>query len=325
MIDLLASEGHFLDHLAPIFLALPEERRGIVHTPPGLVERATALGLPEPRWLLKGETLEAGPPVLVASHGDYKRAGQRPIVLGEHGAGQSYSHAHPSYAGGGGRGRAVLFLCPNHQAARRNRRRYPKIPVAVVGMPVMDRLRHAPGPTGKKVAVSFHWRCKVAPEADTALDHFLPVLYTTAVALAVEGYELVGHAHPRIAAEASRRYREAGIPFAASFEEVVTEAAVFAVDNSSTLYQFAALDRPVVVLNSPRYRRNVNHGLRFWDEAGVGLNVSRPRDLCRSILAALEDPPEVRDRRRESVGRVVPFCDGSSASRAAEAVMALLG
>jgi hypothetical protein len=58
----------------------------------------------------------------------------------------------------------------------------------------------------------------------------------------------------------------------ASLREVQRRAAVYVCDNSSSMYEFAATGRPVVVLDLPEgrikgigYRRNINHGLRFWD------------------------------------------------------------
>ena len=88
-----------------------------------------------------------------------------------------------------------------------------------------------------------------------------------------------------------RLYRKAGIPFVAAFEDVCRQADLFIADNTSCLFEFAATGRPVVVLNSKYYRRNVNHGLRYWDAADVGIQVDRPEDLVAAVAEALVDAP----------------------------------
>jgi hypothetical protein len=109
-------------------------------------------------------------------------------------------------------------------------------------------------------------------------------------------FTVIGHGHPR-RSELASRYRRAGIEHVASFSEVCRRASIYVADNTSTLFEFAATGRPVVVLNARRYRRDVRHGLRFWDAAGVGPNVDRPRDLPDVVARALEDPPEFREKR----------------------------
>jgi hypothetical protein len=320
-----AGEGHFLDHLAPVWHDLPDEyRAGFYVRDEDLVAHARARGL-EP---VVGVP-EHGVLTYVAAIGDLRRVTKedrrRPIVLAEHGAGQTYSSRHPSYAGGLGRENVVLFVVPNMHAAKRNRARYPRTPNAVVGCPKLDGW-HPDPPAGPPVAVvSFHWRCKVAPETDTAYDHFVPVLESARAELERAGVELLAHAHPRLLPEAGPVFSELGLEVVEDFEEVVRRAHVYAVDNSSTLFEFAALDRPVVVLNSPRYRRGVEHGLRFWKDANVGVQVDHPEHLVAGILRALEDPSPVRRSRERAVARVYPVRDGTSAARAANAVLEELG
>lgn len=326
-IDLSAREVHFLDHLAPVWRALPAELRGSVYVADlEVAARARYHGLDRVviGWPYRGTRLG---PILAASYGDLRVCSRtrRPVILFEHGAGQSYSDRHRSYAGGTGRDHVALFIVPNAQAADRNARFYPNTPNAIVGCPKVDELLALEPPAAEPVvaAVSFHWRCDVVPETGTALDDFAPELDRARRTLAAAGVELIGHGHPRILAEASAAYRAAGIAVVDTFAEVAARAHLYAVDNSSTLFEFAALDRPVVVLNARAYRRNVQHGLRFWTEADVGLN-AEPGQLADTILAALEDRPEVARSRRAAVARTYPCTDGTSADRAASAIVSML-
>lgn len=326
-VDFAAHAVGYVDHLAPIFRAMPAEHRGRFYVTSWARARAIELGVAEAELVVHDDdALPAGAEVVVASYRDLSRARGRPVILCEHGAGQAYSTRHSSYAGGVGREDVVLFVVPNEQAAQRNRRRYPDTPNAVVGCPKLDELLTVPRPTGPPtVAISFHWRCDAAPpESGTALDEYRPALGDLRHGLAAAGVELIGHAHPAIAAELEPIYAAAGIEFVESFGDVARRAALYAVDNSSTLYEFAALGRPVVVLNSQRYRRNVRHGLRFWTEAAVGLNVDRPAELLPTILRALDDPEDARRSREASIARVYPVRDGTSARRAAAAVVAVV-
>lgn len=314
-----ATEPHFLDHLAPIVRELPADYLAGVYVDHAIADHAEARGL-DP---IVGVP-PAGAPVVVAAIGDLRRVDDgRPLVLAEHGAGQTYSNRQPSYAGGIGRDRVVLFIVPNLHAAKRNRARYPRTPNAVVGCPKLDQFAGSTAPPdGPPVAVvSFHWRCRVAPETDTALDHFLGGLEGARDVLAAAGVELRAHAHPRLIDEAAPLFTERGLPVVADFEEVIRTAHVYGVDNSSTLFEFAALGRPVVVLNAPGYRRGVSHGLRFWDAANVGLQIDHPRELAAGFLRALEDPPELARSREVALGRVYPVRDGTSALRAAAAIV----
>lgn len=325
-LDLSARETHFLDHLAPVWLALPEDLRGSVFVGNDDVARhARLLGLTDVviGWPERGSRLG---PILCAAFGDLRICSRtrRPIVLFEHGAGQSYSNRHRSYVGGTGREHVALFVVPNAQAAERSRRFYPRVRTAIVGCPKLDDLLGTPPPTGPPtVAISFHWRCEVVPETGTAFDDFADELESTRITLERHGVELIGHGHPRILEELRLPYKRAGIEVVDTFAEVVARAHVYAVDNSSTLFEFAALDRPVVVLNAKAYRRDVNHGLRFWDAADVGLN-AEPGWLAGNLLTALKDPPEVARSRRAAVARTYPVTDGTSADRAASAIVNLL-
>lgn len=327
MIDLSAREPHFLDHLAPVWRRIPLEERGKVYVgAERTAERAVELRLGAVRIGYPPRTGDGA--VIVSAAGDLKivSRGRRRIALFEHGAGQTYGNRHSSYAGGSGRGRVDVFLCTSEAVARFNRRSYPTKPALVIGSPRVDELAAIPrvSSSSPTVAISFHWRAdRIAPEAGTVLDEYLPHLADQVAELERAGVEVIGHAHPRIAEELGPLWRELGVEFVEHFDDVVARADAYAVDNSSTLFEFAALGRPVVVLNGEKYRRSVKFGLRFWTEADVGRNVDRPDDLAAGILEALEDGPELRRSREAAVARVYSVADGTSAARGALAVRSL--
>jgi hypothetical protein len=325
--DFLAYESHFISHLAPMWHALRRERGRFV-TDPDLVEYAATLGieatpLGPPRNTPTQPTYD-GTPALVASYGDMKkgrRLGYGPFAFLEHGIGQSYAGDrtaahHASYPGGRDRDDVELFLSPNEHSAARWRAAYPRARVEVVGSPRLDLLPSrqldpiAPSPV---VAISFHFPCSVVPETRPALGHYLGVLDQLA-----KRYAVVGHAHPRFFG-VERYYRRLGIEYVRSFDEVCRRADVYVCDNSSTIYEFASTGRPVVVLNQPGYRKGMDHGLRFWDAAEVGVNVWHQRDLVSAVAEALEDKP-ARQKARERALDIVYAHRSGAAQRAAAAV-----
>lgn len=335
MLDVVACEPQFIDHAAPVWHALPAAARGRFLTDARLLERAAARGIAAegipPDRIRAGVAPKArpgnGPQAFVVSIGDTKvarRLGYRRFAFMEHGAGQTYlmpgGVRHPSYAGGGDRGDTELFLVPNEYSAGAWRRAYPDARAEIVGCPKLDMLpAREPGPT--TVAISFHWPAFVAPESDTVLGDYLPVLPDLA-----RRFRMIGHAHPKgdWPDRMSTIYRRAGIEFVRDFDEVCRRADVYVCDNSSTLFEFAATGRPVVVLNGPRYRRNVHHGGRFWDWAPVGINVDQAGELVDAIDRALLDPEPVALERERVLDLVYAYRTGA-AGRAAAAITGWLG
>lgn len=258
---------------------------------------------------------------LVASYGDLNRARRqnqrRPtrIVLAQHGAGQSYSDNHASYPGGQNNEAVGMFLCPNEHSAGRWRAAYPRARVEVVGCPRLDDLpSRVPGP-GPVIAVSTHWDDKHSPEGRSAWSYIQSSLRELA-----KRYTVIGHAHPRYRRQLDPIYRRHGIEVVPTFDEVCRRADVYIMDNSSTLFEFASTGRPVVVLDAPTYRKNVNHGLRFWDAADVGVRIPATGDLIAAVETALEDAPEVAARREAALDIVYAFRTGA-AQRAADAIL----
>lgn len=286
------SRTHYRDHLRPIADAMGtgvvEHRRDV---PPG--------------------------PVVVASYLDLWAMRDRPAVFVEHGAGQSYGTRHPAYSGGDGRDNVVLFVCPSTTVADRNRARYPRADAVAVGCPRMDRF-HAdpPTPTGV-VGLAFHWFTGgVSPEARSAFPHHQSAL--DGLGRAFPG-RVVGTGHPRVLTRLRASYDPAGITTAPT-DDVIRDAAVMVADNTSVGWEYLSTDRPVVWLNAPWYRRNVEHGLRFWEHADAGIMVDDPGDVVDAVRWAMTDPEPHRTRRRDVIPRVYEYTDGKAAIRAAEAI-----
>lgn len=244
-----------------------------------------------------------GDTILTASWADAACARQwKTVALMEHGVGQTYGagSGHPAYAGGQGRcGHVDLFLCPNERVAALNRAACPGARVVVTGTPWLDDLARVERRPDVDVAVSFHWDCELCPETRCTVDDWWP-----AVAGLAGRFRLAGHGHPRAQPVLFPRYMDVGIEVVARFEDVVARAPVFAADNTSCLFYAAALGLGVVVLDSPGYRRRVNHGLRFWEYADVGVRVDRGIDLAAAVGEARAGPTV---RAAEIVGELFPW------------------
>lgn len=297
MIVPLAFEPHHRDHLDPIVACLPSVSE-VFSSPEDVA--------------------------LVPSYGALIRARRsrfRRFILTQHGAGQSYggerrTAAQPGYPGGKDNGGVGLFLVPNEHAASRWRAAYPKAEVAVVGCPKLDTLpRRDPGP-GPTIAVSFHWAAHFSPEAGSAFSHFWPAIPELA-----KRFHVIGHGHP-LRRDLAGFYQKHGIEYVKTFAEVCRRADVYVCDNSSTIFEFASTSRPVVLLNSPAYRRSVNHGLRFWDAADVGVQVGPDDDLGDAVQRALD---EDWTARREAALSIVYGLRTNGAQAAATAIVDWLG
>jgi hypothetical protein len=222
-----------------------------------------------------------------------------------HGCGQSYAGDRrtaraPAYAGGSGRDGVELILAPNEMAAARWRARYPDAAVHVIGA---TRLLAPPQPGEPLLGLSFHWEGGI-PEQRNAWAHYRSRIGWLAARLPV-----VGHAHPRFAGPARRQMERSGIRFVAELEELAAIATVYAVDNSSTLWEMGRT-RPTIALNAPWYRRDVHHGLRFWSHAG------RMADSPEELAAAAElllagELPEAKAERERICAEVIPALDGA--------------
>lgn len=332
MIDAYASQERYLRHLLPVWQALPEEDRGSLYLGGWLGPQNRSLGAAR----YDSTTFQRpGPRVLVASHGDYQMVatGRRAVYM-QHGAGQSYGGDQDpavarasAYAGGNGQGHTDLFLMPGPHPAGRCRRRYPSIPVVEIGCPALDSWAEVqpdrPAPQKPTVVLAFqrasrHGDYPLCAEHASALPHYAPVLPDLAWR-----YRVLGHGHPRARMGLEAVYGPLGISWV-DYREVMGSADVLCVDNSSIGFEAAAIGIPVVWLNAPWYRRDVEHGLRFWSEAGVGVEVDDPADLMPAIASVVTARRGWGDPAgRPALERVYTHMDGLSAQRAADAIVAL--
>lgn len=255
-----------------------------------------------------------------------------PVVYLEHGAGQSYDGDRTavgcgSYSGGLGLDHARLFLCPSRAVADRWNDAYPEVPAVAVGCPKLDRWHAQPrgiarGPAPRTVAVTFHWECRLVPETRSAFGHYARALPRLA---ACPDWRLLGHGHPRMWGRLRREWRRLGVPHTPDLADVLDQADLLIGDNTSALPEFASTGRPVVWLSAPWYRREVDHGGRFWRWPEGQVHVEHPSDLVAAVTEALADAPAVRAARDAMMREVYAYTDGRAAQRAADAIIGALG
>ena len=297
MIDVAGRESQFRDHLWPVYRALPPAARGHWHG-------ANLARTP----LTAGVTL-------VASWGDLKRVQGRAIYM-EHGVGTPYG-THPSFPGGEGKQGVELFLTPNQHSYDLNRDAYPEAQHRLVGTPKLDEWagwehRRNDPPV---VAVAFADRNNGVPEGRTAHPYYAKAIRALLGRLPVRW---IGHGHPRTWQKWARYWSAIGVEPVRDFREVLQRADLYVVDASSTAYEFAYTGRPVVTLNAPWYRRDVEHGTRFWKHI-PGVQVDDPRDLRAAIIDAFDGKGETE--RQAAIEAVYPIRDGTATARAVEAIM----
>jgi hypothetical protein len=160
------------------------------------------------------------------------------------------------------------------------------------------------------IAVSFRWSAGVCPETTSAWTYFQNHI----AELARDDWKVIGHGHPRVLQRMESWYESLGIEVVPDFYEVCRRADIYVGDNSSTIYEFAATGRNVVLLDSPEYDDNIEHGLRFWSAAMVGPHVRPDGDLPAAIAQAREG----WDWNREgALYKVYSHLHGASAAAAA--------
>lgn len=334
-VNLFASQPHYLDHLAPIWHALHPAERGQVwcgNVPTKLHARDLGLA-PEARssrtYPFGRYTEVAGrqPHVLVAGEGDYRNTMRARCVFVAHGAGQTYLD-EPARLGSKPevrRDRVDLFLMPGPDVAATWAAANPRAAVEWIGCPKLDAWDAWRRPPGRPtIAVTFHWdppeqRC--SPERRSSHPHWAGALPELADQAQQRGWRLLGHAHPRDWPRMAAVWARLGVEVASTLGDVFDQADVLVADNTSAMFEMAALDRPVVVLNAPWYRTHVQHGLRFWTEADLGPNCwdGQGNTLVTAVAQVLE-ADQWRTARAQTTTRVYGGMTGAAAPRAAHAI-----
>lgn len=283
-LDFFARRAHYLDHLAPIYNAMPADRRGAFTVPAELVDYARQELVSEGAVeTYNGDSPRGNDPILVASYGDIARSARRPrkIIHMEHGTGHAFGTSAYPNGRKGKRDLVDLFLAPNEYTAHLIRS-VRSTRVEVIGTPKLDQIDRGCGrPVDRPiVVVAFHWgdRNSQPPEAGSAYEHYKAILPDLA-----RRYRLFGHGHPLARDFYQSEFLHMGIDWIDDFRDVCRLADIYINDLSSTQYEFLATGKPVIVLNAPWFRRDVHWGLRFWDYSNVGINVEDPEELGPAI------------------------------------------
>jgi len=337
-VDFFANRMNYADHLLPIYKAMPSVNRGYFVV--GNTENRRSM-IDQLLAYCKSKGVEA------IGYRDHKRVTHASprwvvmaglafvdwwrghhLVLVNHGCGGHWNLNHQSYAGGGAmRQLYKLILDPGDIPGDRDKHSCPRSKVVVVGCPKMDRWYPVqPKELGDPpvIAIGFHQDTRVCPESRTALPHYMTAFPQLAAWQESGEVKIIGTGHPVYWDTLLPLWKKYGFEPVLDFDEVMKRADVYVRDQYSTIYEFASLDRPVVLLNAPWYRRNVEHGMRFWELSNVGINCDNPEDLIDCIKLALTDPDHVKQARRNAVDRVYKYMDGKSTERAVGAIIELI-
>lgn len=267
---------------------------------------------------------------ICASSSDAELVEPQPVVFVERGVGQTYDADERTYQSRsfctGRIPNARLFLCPSPWVAQRRQNRHTDSALAIcVGSPRMDQWHNLtgmhPGVEKGTVAFAFRWNNKKIPETRSTFPLLQPHLKALALALRRRGWMPVATAHPRIAKSVRWHTERSGFVWWPS-DEVLTGAEVLVADSTSLMYEFAAVDRRIIALNHPEWRRDVDHGLRFWEcVPGFQIDDLHPDTIVQVIDSRDGDDPDERARCSASVFALL---DGRASTRAAEAIALLL-
>lgn len=314
-IDFFASSIHYIDHLVPIYNQLSDEYKGNFYTRENLIETLDNLNI-DAKPLQEKNDLEI---TLTSSFGDLRDARKTgaPIIISEHGAGQSYKDNYsPAYIGGIDRRGAIAALVPGIKQAEKQLKAYPTIPVYPIGIPKLDNYHKNLDLYNSKVkkdsvVISFHWDCKVEQETRSCYR-----FYKSIIKEMKKDFNIKIHGHPRDIKKYKAFADYIKVDHLETFDQVIEEGWIYCCDNSSTIFEWISLNRPVVLLNCHLYRKNIEHGMRFWEYADIGPNVDVPKTFPNVLQKALTNHTQYQQRREEVKNEVYFQPDGQGAKRA---------
>ena len=97
-------------------------------------------------------------------------------------------------------------------------------------------------------------------------------------------------------------------------------------DASSAIFEFLALDRPIVLLTNPRHAADPAYMAEsiLWNSRDVGIEAHAADQVPDALARALERPDPRAERRRHYAGILFgPFTDGRNHARVAEKILEL--
>lgn len=268
---------------------------------------------------------------MVGGAQDIGRAPGQRLVYVEHGAGQAYN-GDPRTTGSKGYhgtvhpGNVHWYIAPRQDVADSWDR-----PAFAAGCPALDQIVTAAsrppanGYEGRKpcAVVTFHWDAhRLCPEAGSAFDHYRLRLAEMVRHLRAQGFDVVGHWHPR-SPTMRKVWRDLGIDYIPDIDTVLATCHLMVCDNSSVMYEAAALDMPVIALNCPTYRRTVNHGLRFWDHV-PGWQIDSPDEFLALDIGAYWREDWSEPARAAAVGYCYALKPGRAGAAAAAWLVSVL-
>src|SRR3972149_2043152 len=103
----------------------------------------------------------------------------------------------------------------------------------------------------------------------------------------------------------------------------LSQAAAVSADNTSAMWEAAACDVPIVVLDAPWYRSDVDFPPRFWQFADVGPRIGQSGQWVDACLEAVEWAPRWAGSRKAATEAIYGEVEGSI-GRAVMAIMEVL-
>jgi hypothetical protein len=154
----------------------------------------------------------------------------------------------------------------------------------------------------------------------SAVDRWIPALPGLA-----GRYNLLATVHPWTSGRYIRALRRTkGVRFVEDPDTLpcLLLADVLVGDSSSIIAEFCGLDKPIVTFRVPASRRSVPHVREMLDR--ISLRIDKAEELPAAIAAALENPGERREARREASRHMFDSLDGKAGLRAAETILEML-